>query len=477
MPEDDALIHPVVLCGGAGSRLWPLSRQMFPKQFLPLAGQQTMLQETLSRLEPGTIAAPLLITNEEHRFIVAEQLRALGKPAGEIILEPAGRGTAPAVCIAALLICAHDPDGLMLVMPSDHVVRDRTAFSTAVATAARSARAGHLVTFGITPSYPETGYGYIRSGTALADIAGVHSVAQFVEKPDTTTAARYLESGDYYWNSGIFLFSARVFLDELRRFQPHIVTACQAAIDGATRDLDFLRLAPEPFAACPADSIDYAVMERTDHAVVVPVSMGWSDVGAWTALWELGDQDPAGNVVRGDVMLHDSRNCYVRSEEGLLTAVVGVEDLVVVVVDDAVLISHKDKAQDVKVIVERLKAAKRPEHEIHSTVYRPWGSFRGVDEGSRFQVKQITVNPGAKLSLQMHHHRAEHWVVVEGTAKVTRGEETLLLHENQSTYIPLGMVHRLENPGKVPLRLIEVQSGTYLGEDDIIRLEDTFGRA
>ena len=469
-------IYPVVLCGGSGSRLWPMSRQMFPKQFLPLVGDRTMLQDALARVAGPTFGSPIVVANEEHRFIIAEQLRLEKVTAGAIILEPFGRNTAPAACAAALAAISIDPDALMLVMPSDHVIQDGVAFLSAINAAAVAARTGALVTFGISPTYPETGYGYIHAGLNLDDAKGVLKVDRFVEKPNKATAEAYLAEGGYYWNAGIFLFSAATLLAELERLRPDILAACRAALTSAKVHGDFIHLDADAFGNCPSESIDYAVMEHTDRAAVVPVSMGWNDVGAWPALWDLGERDGAGNVVHGDVMLHEARDCYVRSEEGVLTALVGVEDVVVVVTDDAVLVSSKSRAQDVKIIVDRLKSEARPQHLFHTIVYRPWGSFRSIDLGPRFQVKQITVNPGAKLSLQMHHHRAEHWIVVEGTAKVTRGDETVLLHENQSTYIPLGVVHRLENPGKLPLRVIEVQSGSYLGEDDIVRLEDSFGR-
>ncbi len=472
-----AMIHPVILCGGTGSRLWPISREMYPKQFLPLIGERTMLEETVLRVAGAEFAAPLLVANEEHRFVVAEQLRVCGVEAAEIFLEPFGRNTAPAACLAALTVAAKTPDGLLLLMPSDHVIADREAFLAAVRAAAGAAKGGAIVTFGITADRPETGYGYIRVGGQLAAGAEACRVLAFAEKPDLPTAEGYLADGGYVWNSGIFLFQAKTFLEELERLQPEILAACRAALKASKRDLDFCRVDAAAFAESPSLSIDYAVMEHTDRAAVVPVSMGWNDVGAWSALWELGEADEAGNVTRGDVILEDARNCYARSDDRVLTALVGVEDLVVVVTDDAVFVSRRDRAQDVKAVVERLKAEGRPEQKFHSTVYRPWGNYRCIDAGQRFQVKQIVVTPGSKLSLQRHHHRAEHWIVVEGTALVTCGEKSFLLHENQSTYIPIGSVHRLENPGKIPLRLIEVQSGGYLGEDDIVRLEDTFGRA
>ncbi|MGC2855611.1 mannose-1-phosphate guanylyltransferase/mannose-6-phosphate isomerase [Novispirillum sp. DQ9] len=469
-------IHPVILCGGVGSRLWPVSREGHPKQFLPLAGDRSMLQETAARVAGPGFAPPLLVTNEDHRFIVAEQMRARRQVPGAIILEPAGRGTAPAICLAALQVSRSDPAGLLLVMPSDHVITDTAAFAAALETAARAAATGALVTFGITPDRPETGYGYIRAGAPHPQVPGCALVAQFVEKPDRATAEGYVAAGGYAWNSGIFLFRADAVLAELDAFAPAVVSAMRAALDGAEPDRDFLRPATEPFAACPSAAIDTAVMERTAKAVVVPVSMGWSDVGGWAALWDLGAKDAAGNVVRGDAVLHRAANCYVHSDGGAVAALVGVEDLVVVVTDDAVLVADRDHAQDVKAVVERLKAAGRTEADTHTTVQRPWGSFRRIDHGGRFQVKHITVTPGAAISLQLHHHRAEHWIVVEGTARVTRGQDSFLLAENESTYIPPGVVHRLENPGVLPLSLIEVQSGGYLGEDDIVRFEDSFGR-
>jgi len=458
------IIHPVVLSGGRGTRLWPMSRALHPKQLLGLVGERTMLQETVARVGGAPFAAPLVVCNEEHRFTVAEQLRRQQVVPEALVLEPAGRNTAPAAAVAALL----------LIMPSDHVIGRPEAFRQAIDAAAAAAAAGALVTFGIRPTRPETGYGYIRAGAARAE-PGVHRIERFVEKPDAATAERYLAEGGYYWNAGLFLFRADRYLAELERLEPEIVAACREAIASAGQDLDFLRLGGQAFAACPSRSIDYAVMEHAQDAAVVPVDMAWSDVGAWDALWDIGDKDAAGNRLLGDVISQNATNCYVRSESGLV-AVVGVADLVVVTTDDAVLVAHKDRAQDVKQVVDRLEALDRSEHRVHATVHRPWGSFRGIAHGERYQVKVITVHPGARLSLQMHHHRAEHWIVVHGTARVTRGDETLLLHENQSTYIPLGMVHRLENPGKLPLLLIEVQSGAYLGEDDIVRLDDTYGR-
>ena len=469
-------ITPVILSGGSGSRLWPLSRSLYPKQFLPLAGQQTMIQETALRVCGEGFADPVVICNEEHRFIVAEQLRSASLRPADIILEPIGRNTAPAACIAALRILEGGEDGLMLVMPSDHVIKSPDRFLKAIGRAAEAAAAGALVTFGITPAQAETGYGYIKAGARFGAHDGVHAVERFVEKPDRATAEGYLADGSYLWNSGIFLFSAAAYVAELEAFNPAIVEACRRALADHRRDLTFLRVGAEAFSASPSDSIDYAVMERTRHAAVVPVDMGWSDVGAWSALWDIAAKDEDGNVTQGDVVLSGARNVYARSDDGLLVAVVGLEDVVVVATDDAVLVIDRERAQDVMHIVERLKAERRDEHALHTTVHRPWGSYRGVDRGERFQVKRITVKPGEKLSLQMHYHRAEHWIVVEGTALVTRGEEAVLVYENQSIHIPMGTVHRLENPGKVPLHLIEVQSGGYLGEDDIVRLDDSYAR-
>ena len=470
------LVTPVILSGGSGSRLWPLSRAMHPKQFLPLAGDLTMIQETALRVTPPRFAPPLVICNEEHRFLVAEQLRAKAVRPAEIILEPVGRNTAPAACIAALKLLEAGGNPLMLVMPSDHVIAFPDRFLKAVEEASGAAQAGALVTFGITPDRAETGYGYINAGAPLERSESVRTVKRFVEKPDRTTAEAYLADGSYLWNSGIFLFSAGAYLAELERTNPAMVDACRQALSGAERDLTFCRLDAGAFAASPSDSIDYAVMEKTARAAVVPVDMGWNDVGAWSALWDIGTKDGNGNVIQGDVVLHDARNVYVRSDDQLV-AVAGLENIVVIATDDAILVTDHTRAQDVKHVVERLKADGRSEHTLHTTVHRPWGSYRSVDRGGRFQVKRIVVNPGERLSLQMHHHRAEHWIVVEGTALVTRGEEQLFIYENQSVYIPLGTVHRLENPGRVPLHLIEVQSGGYLGEDDIVRFEDGYGRA
>lgn len=467
----------MILSGGAGSRLWPLSRAALPKQLLPLVSEQTLFQEAVLRARalPG-VAEPLVICNEEHRFMIAEQLRALQQASSAIVLEPVGRNTAPAVAVAALDVVRRDPEGLMLVLPCDHRITDQDAFAAAVAQAVQLAREGWLVTFGITPDRPETGYGYIRRGTALDAGGGAYRVAAFVEKPAAATAAAYLSSGDYLWNSGVFLFRARDVLAELGAHRPDILAVCENAIAGAVCDLDFVRLDPVAFGACPFESIDCAVMALTRKAAVVPAAIGWNDIGAWDALWAVGEKDAAGNVCRGDVLPEAASNNLVRAESRLV-ALLGVDGLIVVETPDAVLVARRGSAQDVKRIVERLKQGARSEHLNHSRVYRPWGWYEGIDAGDRFQVKRIMVKPDQKLSLQMHHHRAEHWVVVSGTARVVRGDDVIMLTENQSTYIPLGSKHRLENPGKIPLHLIEVQSGAYLGEDDIVRYEDVYKRA
>jgi mannose-1-phosphate guanylyltransferase/mannose-6-phosphate isomerase len=475
MAKSGALIHPVILSGGAGSRLWPLSRRLYPKQLLPLAGGQTMIQDTASRFKGERFSPPVVICNQEHRFLIAEQLRECGTKDARIILEPVGRNTAPAAAIAALLVAKTDPDAVLILVPSDHVIRNTAAFVHAVDAALPAARSGALVTFGIKPSAPETGYGYIARGEALSGSSGVFGVERFVEKPDRATAETYLASGRHFWNSGMFLFSAKVLLSEMKRLEPQMLAACEAAVAKGRGDMDFFRLDETAFESCPAQSIDYAVMEKTRHAAVVPVDMGWSDVGSWQSLWDITAKNAAGNATQGDVMVESVRNSYLRSD-GPLVAAVGVEDLVVVATTDAVLVAHRDATQDVKRVVDELEKAGREHHVHHRKVYRPWGSYESIDTGERFQVKRIVVNPGAKLSLQMHHHRAEHWIVVSGTARVVCDEKQFLLQENESTFIPLGAKHRLENPGKVPLHLIEVQSGTYLGEDDIVRFEDTYGR-
>jgi mannose-1-phosphate guanylyltransferase / mannose-6-phosphate isomerase len=475
-PQGRPAIHPVILSGGSGTRLWPMSRAQYPKQLLPLLTERTLLQEAGLRVSDGKhFAPPLVIANDDHRFIVAEQLRLAGVTPAAIILEPLGRNTAPACCIAALQLADAAPDALMLVMPSDHAITDAAAFKVAVARAAAAAKTGKLVTFGITASRPETGYGYIKRGQPLAGAEGAFQVAAFVEKPDRARAETYVADPAYSWNSGIFLFPVKLLLAELERLQPAMVAACRDALDKAKRDLDFLRLDRDAFAGAPSKSIDYAVMEHTSHAAVVPVEMGWSDVGTWDALWMVGTPDDAGNVIAGDVVAEDTKNSYLRAESGLL-AVLGVEDLVVVATSDAVMVSRRDRAQDIKQIVARLERGNRSELIAHPLVHRPWGTYRSIHNGERVQVKHIMVKPGGILSLQMHHHRAEHWVVVTGTAKVTKGDEEMTLHENESTFIPMGTRHRLENPGKIPLHLIEVQSGSYLGEDDIVRYDDTYGR-
>ena len=463
---------PVILSGGSGTRLWPLSRESHPKQFLPLLGEHSLLQSTWLRLRglPGA-DAPLIVANEEHRFMVAEQLRQVGATPLALILEPVGRNTAPAIAVAALRAMQGGQDPVLLVLPSDHVIVDEIGFRAAVLLAMESAKAGYLVTFGIVPTAPETGYGYIKAAPG----AGVRDVLRFVEKPDQATAEAYLASGEYFWNSGMFAFLASRYLEELSKNQPRMVELAREALDKATVDADFLRLDKDSFSACPSDSIDYAVMEKTDRAAIVPIDVGWNDVGSWSALWSVVEQDGDGNAHRGDVIARDCRNTLAISDKRLV-ALIGLTDIVVVDTDDALLIAHKERVQDVKEIVTALKRDKRPQATWHRKVYRPWGSYDGIDSGERFQVKRIFVKPGASLSLQMHHHRAEHWIVVKGTARVTNGEKVFLLGENESTYIPLGSKHRLENPGKQALELIEVQSGSYLGEDDIVRFEDVYGR-
>jgi mannose-1-phosphate guanylyltransferase/mannose-6-phosphate isomerase len=466
-------LQPVLLSGGSGTRLWPLSREAYPKQFLPLVGDDTMLQATWRRVADIADAAPIVVANEDHRFLVAEQLRQVGAPKPDILLEPIGRNTAPAIALAALQAMHDGEDPLLLVLPSDHVVADAEAFRKAVREAAAAADAGALLTFGIVPSAPETGFGYIEAEHAGSE--GVSKVRRFVEKPESATAQRYLDSGGYYWNSGMFLFRASVLLAELERFRPDIVAACREAFASAKRDGDFIRVDREAFARCPADSIDYAVMEKTDDAMVLPVDIGWNDVGSWSALWDVATRDEAGNAHHGDVIAVDSRNSYAYARR--LVALVGVDDLVVVETDDAVLVARKDRVQQVKDVVSQLKAAQRTQAALHREVHRPWGSYDSIDVGDGFQVKRIKVKPGAALSLQSHNKRAEHWIVVRGTARVTRNNDVFELFANQSTYIPIGAKHRLENPGEEVLELIEVQSGAYLGEDDIVRYEDVYGRS
>ena len=465
------LLQPVLLSGGSGTRLWPLSREAYPKQFLPLVGDDTMVQATWRRVAPLASAAPIIVANEEHRFLVAEQLRQIGAPVPAIILEPVGRNTAPAIAAAALQALAGGEDPLLLVLPSDHVVRDPVAFRNAVAEVAPLAEAGALVTFGILPGAPETGFGYIQSEQG----AGPQKVLRFVEKPDQAAAQSYLEAGNYYWNSGMFLFRASRYLEELRKYRPDIVDAVTLAFDSAQRDGDFIRLDKEAFTASPADSIDYAVMEKTVDAMVLPVDIGWNDVGSWSALWDVAERDADGNSHHGDVIAVDTRNSYAYAQR--LVALVGVDDIVVVETDDAVLVARKDRVQEVKQVVAQLKEAQRSQAVLHREVHRPWGSYDSVDMGARHQVKRIKVKPGAQLSLQSHKHRAEHWIIVKGIARVTRDNDVFELYENQSTYIPIGAKHRLENPGTEWLELVEVQSGAYLGEDDIVRYSDIYGRS
>jgi mannose-1-phosphate guanylyltransferase/mannose-1-phosphate guanylyltransferase/mannose-6-phosphate isomerase len=462
---------PVVLSGGSGTRLWPLSRGQYPKQFLPLVSEKTMLQETLYRLNGlEGLSPPIAVCNEDYRFMVAEQLWEINTNPAAIILEPIGRNTAPAVALAAL---AADADDVLLILPSDHVIIDIPIFQKAVKQAHKLAMQDFLVTFGIVPTGPETGYGYIKRNPIAHDSA--YPVAAFVEKPGLKTAKAYVSSGDYFWNSGMFAFKASVFLQELAKFNPKMLDVCREAYATAQIDTDFVRINAEIFATCPSDSIDYAVMEKTDRAMVIPLDAGWNDVGSWSALWDVAEKDAFGNAIRGDVLTVDAHNSFIHSENKLVAAI-GIHDLVIVETDDAVMVAAKDRVQDVKLIVEQLKRAKRPEADIHRKIYRPWGHYDSVDNGERHKTKRIVVKPGAKLSLQMHHHRAEHWVVVKGTALVTKGEEQILLSENQSTFIPLGIVHRLENPGVIPLEMVEVQSGSYLGEDDIVRFSDQYGR-
>ena len=470
------MLIPVILSGGSGTRLWPLSRELYPKQLLPLVSKGTMLQETLARVQGVEgVGAPVVVCNESHRFLVAEQLREINAKPQSILLEPIGRNTAPAVAIAAMAAVSaaeSNSDSILLVLPADHVIRNVAAFRAAVAIGRRAAEQGKLVTFGVVPDKPETGYGYIKRS---AGEGPTFPIAQFVEKPDLATAARYVESKEYFWNSGMFMFRATAFLDELRSLAPDIYDACAQAFTAAKHDLDFTRLPAKEFGACRSDSIDYAVMEKTRHGVVVPLDAGWSDVGSWSALHEAVPGDDNNNVCIGDVLIEDTHGCYLQSTSRLL-ATVGLKDHVVVETKDAVLVAPKDRVQDVKALVNQLKKQGRYDTSLHREVFRPWGSYDSIDSGERFQVKRLTVKPGAEMSLQMHHHRAEHWIVVSGTARITRDDETFLLEENQSTYIPLGARHRIANPGKIPLHIIEVQSGTYLGEDDIVRFEDRYGR-
>ena len=472
----NARIVPVILSGGSGSRLWPMSRKLLPKQFLPLVTERTMLQDTALRLEGlAECGAPVLVVNTEHRFLAAEQLAAAGVAPRAVLLEPVGRNTAPAIAAAALWLRAEQPDALLLVLPSDHMILDVAAFHAAVGAARLAAERGLLVTFGIRPTSPATGYGYIEAGEAIAGCPGARRIGRFVEKPDEKAARGFLAQGGFYWNSGMFLFGAARFLAELKRQRPDMLAAVERALEAKTSDLDFVRLDAEAFAACPAESVDYAVMERTADGAVVEGDFGWSDVGSWSSLWEIGAKDAAGNVLAGDVAVADSENCYVRADARHVS-LLGVDGLLIVETDDAILIAARERAQEVKGIVERLEKAERREHVAHSRVYRPWGYYESIDAAERFQVKRLMVKPGHAISLQLHHRRAEHWVVVSGVALVTRGNDEMMLEENQSTFIPQGVKHRLENPGTRPLLIVEVQSGSYLGEDDIVRFDDKYNR-
>jgi mannose-1-phosphate guanylyltransferase/mannose-6-phosphate isomerase len=466
-------VIPVILSGGAGTRLWPLSREMYPKQLLALTSKQTMLQDTAARL--ATIAGaipPIIVCNEAHRFTVAEQLRAMEMRASAILLEPAGRNTAPAVALAALKALDIDAEATLIIAPADHVIRDVRKFSEAADVAVSLAQEDKLVTFGIVAHAPETGYGYIRRGDGTGP---AYPVAQFIEKPPLDLAVQFVATGDYYWNSGMFVFKASRYLSELHNFAPDILEACRAALQAAKADLDFMRIDKAEFIKCRSESIDYAVMEKTQDALVLPLDVGWSDVGSWSSLFDALPADEEGNVLQGDVLTHDTHDCYVHSTSRLIAAV-GMEDHIIVETKDAILVAPKGRVQDVKDLVAKIKKSGRTESALHREVFRPWGSYDSIDSGDRFQVKRLSVKPGGVLSLQMHHHRAEHWIVVQGTARITRNDETFLLAENESTYIPVGATHRIENPGKVPLHIIEVQSGSYLGEDDIVRFEDNYGR-
>ena len=469
------MITPIIMAGGTGSRLWPLSRELYPKQFLTVTGEQSMLQQTVARLSNIDHTSPVLICNEEHRFIAAEQMRLAGSDHGGVILEPVGRNTAPAIALAAIRaldVATEGEEPILLVLAADHVIENVTAFEDSINKALSFAEQGKLVTFGIVPTAPETGYGYIKSGKQDGD---AFTVSEFVEKPDLTTAKKYLENGSYYWNSGMFLFKASRYLEELEKFSPEMLTVCQQAIATPSTDMEFIRVDKAIFESCPADSIDYAVMEKSNDVVVVSMDAGWSDVGSFSALWDVSEKDENHNAIQGDVIIVNSTNNYINAENQLV-ATVGVDNLVIVQTKDAILVADKNKVQDVKNIVNQLKTAERPECKLHREVYRPWGKYDSIDMGKRDHVKRITVKPGGKLSIQKHHHRAEHWIVVSGTASVLNGDKTTLVTENESIYIPLGNIHALENPGKIPLEMIEVQTGSYLGEDDIVRFEDRYGR-
>ena len=473
--QDREVIIPVILSGGSGTRLWPLSRRMHPKQLLPLVNDTTMLQNTITRLTGSPdIDHVMVICNDDYRFMVAEQVKETDIPSNEIILEPVGRNTAPAIALAAFNAIRNGDDPVLLVLPADHVIADVETFQSALLLGKQASEAGKLVTFGIVPDAPETGFGYIKA-QAETDKEAVYHVEKFVEKPDADTAAEYIADGHYYWNSGMFMFQASSYLDALNQYAPAIYQATEAALETADRDADFIRVGSDDFERCPSDSIDYAVMEKVDNAVVIPVDIGWSDVGSWSALHDVGDVDDQGNTLIGDVKSGLTSNSYVRANNRLVVTL-GVDNMVVVDTDDALLVASRDHVQDIKTIVEQLSAENRQEVDLHKCVYRPWGHYQGIDDGTHYQVKRITVSPGAAISLQLHHHRSEHWIVVSGTAKVTRGDEVFIISENQSTYIPLGEKHRLENIGKIPLKLIEVQTGSYLGEDDIVRFEDIYGR-
>lgn len=470
------MLLPVIMAGGTGSRLWPMSRELYPKQFLRLHGVNSMLQETVNRLEGISVREPVVICNEEHRFLVAEQLRQINKLSHNIILEPVGRNTAPAIALAALNAISQGDDPIMLVLAADHIINNCEAFHQAIINAIPFAKKDCLVTFGIVPTGPETGYGYIQRGeSTVKDASEAFDVKRFVEKPNLETAEQYIISGEYYWNSGMFMFRAKRYIQELEKFRPDILDACKAAMKDSDSDKDFITIDKDQFSACPDESVDYAVMEQTNNAVVVPLDAGWSDVGSWSALWDVSNKDKSGNAITGDTFLHDTQNCYINTDEKLVAAV-GVDNLVIVSTKDAVLVVDKSKVQDVKKIVEHLKQTKRSEYRRHRETYRPWGRCDIVVNEQRFNVNRITVKPGGAFSMQMHHHRAEHWIVLSGTAKVTIGDKTFLITENQSTFIPIGSLHMLENPGKIPLELIEVQSGSYLGDDDIIRVKDHYGR-
>lgn len=477
--ERESPLVPVILSGGSGTRLWPMSRQYYPKQFIPLMGKESLFQATLDRLRGMEhMVSPVVVSNQEYRFMAAEQLRQLGMTQARILLEPVARNTAPAIAAAAFEVCDRFDDAVMLVLPADHMIHDVEALRDAIKAGFNASRKGQLVTFGIVPERPETGFGYVRQGEALETdptSLPVYRVGRFVEKPDLVKAERYVADGGYLWNSGMFMFKASDYLQELQKQAPEIYNSCEEAYRKRYTDLHFIRLDSESFARSPADSIDYAVMEHTDHAVVVPLQAGWSDVGSWHSLWQTETHDEGDNIMVGDVLSKDCQRCYINADHRLV-AVIGLQDTVVVETADAVLVGPRERSQDVRLIVDRLKSAKRVEAQYHLKDYRPWGTAEKIDASQRFKVRRLTVNPGHSLSLQMHHHRAEHWIVVEGTARVIRGDDVFLLSENESTFIPVGVRHRLENPGKIPLKLIEVQSGSYLDEDDIVRYEDAYGR-